>query len=647
MKSASWAHARIILFVLTCLLPMASKANVMIHLFEWSWSDVALECEQHLGPKGYTAVQVSPPQAHIGGSQWWTRYQPQSYLLNSRSGNRDQFIDMVQRCNAAGVGIYVDLVINHMSAGQTDYPDVPYSVLDFHERNCTGIDYGNADQVWNCDLVGLKDLKTESDYVRQKIADYANDLLGIGVSGFRIDAAKHMPPADVENIVSRFNGSPYVFQEVIRASGEAVQPDMYTYIADVTEFQMERDLAAIFRGNNIASLVDFANWGGRVDSSDAVVFVANHDDQRQHPEYTLTWNDEPGKYYLAQIFMLAYPYGYPRIMSSYYFNDENQGPPANGPHTGDACGQGWVCEHRWGGIGNMVGFRAATQSNWFTSHPHTDGNNRLAFGRGGLGFVVLNNETSAWTSTFDTGMPAGTYCDVISGELVNNSCTGDLIIVDTSGLATISASGRNAVAIHIDAQVCQGDCTTGWSQAFVRGTANNWGTTAMARVNGLWEVEMDFAEGDPNGGPRFKITPEADWDEAYPDEDYLLDEGPGRYRIQFDDASKAITVTFLGNEQSSGDVQFTCTNAETYPNQSVYAIGSLTELGDWSVTDAVKLEATNYPNWSGSITLPADTDVEWKCLKREDADPSRGIEWEPGSNTSFNTGTAQSTAGGW
>ena len=79
-----------------------------MHLFEWNWQDVAQECEQFLGPKGYSAVQVSPPNEHITGSQWWTRYQPVSYQLQSRGGNRSQFIDMVNRCNTAGVDIYVD-----------------------------------------------------------------------------------------------------------------------------------------------------------------------------------------------------------------------------------------------------------------------------------------------------------------------------------------------------------------------------------------------------------------------------------------------------------------------------------------------------------------------------------------------------------
>ncbi|KAL3246379.1 hypothetical protein MRX96_017842 [Rhipicephalus microplus] len=38
-----------------------------------------------------------------------------SYKIGTRSGNETQFRDMVRRCNEAGVRVYVDVVINHMS----------------------------------------------------------------------------------------------------------------------------------------------------------------------------------------------------------------------------------------------------------------------------------------------------------------------------------------------------------------------------------------------------------------------------------------------------------------------------------------------------------------------------------------------------
>ena len=33
--------------------------STIVHLFEWKWDDIAAECENFLGPKGYAGVQVS------------------------------------------------------------------------------------------------------------------------------------------------------------------------------------------------------------------------------------------------------------------------------------------------------------------------------------------------------------------------------------------------------------------------------------------------------------------------------------------------------------------------------------------------------------------------------------------------------------
>ena len=39
--------------------------NVMVHLFEWRWDDIASECENFLGPLGYCAVQVTNKTAPL------------------------------------------------------------------------------------------------------------------------------------------------------------------------------------------------------------------------------------------------------------------------------------------------------------------------------------------------------------------------------------------------------------------------------------------------------------------------------------------------------------------------------------------------------------------------------------------------------
>ena len=44
----------------------------IVHLFEWKWLDIAKECEDFLGPKGFGGVQTSPPNenAVVSGRPW-------------------------------------------------------------------------------------------------------------------------------------------------------------------------------------------------------------------------------------------------------------------------------------------------------------------------------------------------------------------------------------------------------------------------------------------------------------------------------------------------------------------------------------------------------------------------------------------------
>jgi alpha-amylase len=151
-------------------------------------------------------------------------------------------------------------------------------------------------------------------------------------------------------------------------------------------------------------------------------------------------------------------------MSSYAFTDNNAGPPANADGSTKTiyingvpdCFNGrWVCEHRWRDIGNMVGFRNYTYANNFVTNWWSNGNNQIAFGRGERGYIAINREGAALSRTFQTNMPAGTYCDVTKGELAvgSGSCTGPTITVNGAGQFTTSVGAMSAVAIHGGARI--------------------------------------------------------------------------------------------------------------------------------------------------------------------------------------------------
>ena len=159
-----------------------------------------------------------------------------------------------------------------------------------------------------------------------------------------------------------------------------------------------------------------------------------------------------------------------------------------------------MCEHRWREIYNMAKFRnvvegeinnlslhiifsklnfnfsiGTTVNDWWDN-----GNNQIAFCRGGKGFVAVNNEGSNLSQTLQvlflkitiiflfvssdrlisfnfpqTCLPAGTYCDVISGSLINGQCTGKSVTVGGDGRALISigaAEEDGILAIHAEVQ---------------------------------------------------------------------------------------------------------------------------------------------------------------------------------------------------
>lgn len=405
------------------------EKQVIVHLFEWSHADVARECETFLGPAGFCGVQVSPVNEHIQGGQWWTRYQPVSYKLQSRSGTEAEFKDMVNRCNAAGVKVIADVVFNHMSGpgsgtgtagssydhGSEQYPGVPFGPTDFHQPSCEINNYNDQYNVRFCNLVGLRDLDGGKEYVRQKIADFMTNLINLGVKGFRVDAAKHMWPGDMAAIIDRLpdvdGKRPLMIHEVIDQGGEAISMTEYFELGKVTEFKASTNVFPCVRnGIDFGCLQNYPNGMSDGYGLVALTFVDNHDNQRNHGGggNIVTYKDSYD-YKLATGFHLAHPYAFKRVMSSYDFTDTDAGPPGSGPAAWpNTCGNGWICEHRWSPIYGMVQFANKMTGEGIENWQVKDGT--LGFSRGAKGFFAMGNLNNV---QFYTGMPDGEYCDLI------------------------------------------------------------------------------------------------------------------------------------------------------------------------------------------------------------------------------------------
>lgn len=247
------------------------QKGAVVELFMWPHTDVAKECSMlskmgYMGVKLFPAMeQVMSLETFSNDlNPWYFAYQPVSYRLQGRMGTRDDLRTAIQTCRSLGVRVYADAVINHMTGGGNDanphhrnpnancapwgtknsslsmnslgnaiadgpspmytqsyvytegsytgkppsqeFPAAHLGPTDFHcERSLNSwTDPLMLNAGW---LSGLVDINTEKENVQERIADYLTDLISIGFSGNRVDAAKHISPDDLVAIYTKFRNN--------------------------------------------------------------------------------------------------------------------------------------------------------------------------------------------------------------------------------------------------------------------------------------------------------------------------------------------------------------------------------------------------------------------------------------------------------
>lgn len=428
-----------------------AKKDVQVIAFQQTWNTVAKECTSTYGPEDVAYVEVSPPQESIQGTQWWTSYQPVSYKLDSKLGTEAEFKNMIKQCNAVGVDIIADVVLNQTTGadvadgkqtgvagteynGSTgDYPgfateQYPEGITasDFHSCSKNISNYANQQEVQECRLSSMWDFDSESEKVQDIQSDYLAALWNAGVRGFRMDAVKHIHTDSMKAIKEKFAkkigvnaDSIYWIQEVIGNSSEAagIQPSNYVQNGTVTEFGFKSEMNQTFK-DKIANLKGLNERLSKdLASEDVNVFVTNWDTARN--EGALTYKDG-AKYQLDNAFMLAYDYGTPRLLSDYKWDENDNGAPGatatsvpdvNMDEVCSTNSSDWNCEQRWTSTRGMIAFRnyvnGTKVADW-----QDDGGDNIAFSRGDKGFIAINNGKTDKDASYTTSLADGEYCNV-------------------------------------------------------------------------------------------------------------------------------------------------------------------------------------------------------------------------------------------
>ena len=299
---------------------------------------------------------------------------------------------------------------------------------------------------------------------------------------------------------------PYVFLEVIKdsnidgqtyysvgqSSGGAVDITTFTPAGLGWDF---RQLGS--KSGQIGTDTNFpGGWGSEIYANDkAVTFIANHDTERSGTVASISpanlanlqpWYGDDVSYRLAYVFLMGQGYGYTSVMSSYAFDHTNSGvgtginagpksdsngntlPIYNGNVSSCKTTQwitngaaslsngDWVCEHRDPWMVAMVKFRHQVNPVALSNYSYVNvvvnlvpDNKVVGIQRAGQGFVFINNNTTAVSYSVNTGMAAGTYCDLITGGKSSNSdtCIGTSITVAGDQTATLSVAATTPIAI--------------------------------------------------------------------------------------------------------------------------------------------------------------------------------------------------------
>jgi len=367
------------------------------------------ECREKFGPGimlgGDHAIDFTNPLP--SQMPWWFLYQPKSYKIgNAIVGTENEFKELIAYANNVNIGIIVDIVIGHTIAldmkvdlefvdkncsqsqdktftecikknenkkdvEKTNLPNIKKELISIAKYFFKLNDDISDDEILNifitpfiCDLTktstltngydcwlgrALPHLNYENVIVRNAIHGLVENLGKLGVSGIRVDAAGHINPDRLRELVCVFKENciainKYSYIEVVDAiplkdRGKTKEETLIIYkeIAPITEYKILEDLKDIFCfGCNVNKLIKNEDETDLDKNKLGVVFSATHDTDIQqmdvipelrgmgfgyNKENKRVENDSRENKKLALIYLIQQCYGTPLVL--WYQTDDD------------------------------------------------------------------------------------------------------------------------------------------------------------------------------------------------------------------------------------------------------------------------------------------------------------------------------------
>lgn len=192
--------------------PNHTNTESILHVWSWNFPTIADNMKQ-IADAGFTMIQTSPVQEcynpdgsskkifddNVSEGNWYYYYQPTDWKIgNQIVGSRDQMKVMMDSAAKYNIKVIVDVLPNHTAFDVDAVSEDFYKAVGgrdkmFHSQGLQSVkDYNDRLQCTLWGSGGLPDVNTENPDFQKYYMEFVNDLLALGVRGFRYDTAKHI-----------------------------------------------------------------------------------------------------------------------------------------------------------------------------------------------------------------------------------------------------------------------------------------------------------------------------------------------------------------------------------------------------------------------------------------------------------------------
>lgn len=425
--------------------PDATNEDVILHVWSWNFPEIARSMHE-IADAGYTMIQTSPVQPHyapegscveifdpkVKKGNWYYYYQPTDWKVGNKIlGSKEQMQAMLDSAAKYNVRVIVDVLPNHTAFDIDAVSPEFYKAVGgrdkmFHSNGLRPI--SNYQDRTECTLMGvggLPDVNTENPNFQKYYMQFVNELLRMGVRGFRYDTAKHIgvhsDPKDKGVKENDFwdvalgrktvkgvrmvlpEDSLFIYGEVLQDNGvpESEYADYMGQTASSYGHVLREAL-----DKRSASGVDLKNWHHEAAPEYLTTWVESHDTYCNANESAHLTDDQIRT---AWVFLTARQNGTPLFFS------RPAGSTRDNYFGNNVLGARGNDEFKHPEVAAVNKFRNAMRGQKEDLQFSDDGQVWLV-NRGKKGAAVVNIGSFANFVNLPTGLPDGTYRDKVYGQ---------------------------------------------------------------------------------------------------------------------------------------------------------------------------------------------------------------------------------------